>query len=233
MRQLLDGAIRQTDLSAARRKHLEFQRDVLDRTIKDYALTKEVLFQKLTGSVKNLTRDEFDHWLADGWFDGRVIDGGMFYVKPSVSNLYFRHPELNARRLDATDTAGEQQKRLEVCRAIKNAAAEQGAPYVLPHHFACVMTVATSPNAAPAGEMIRAWLPIPRQLPFEDGFQLSRASLAAASVAPEESPIRSVYMEQRASADGSAKFRIPSHLHFMRGVHIRARSGGKKAVDPS
>ena len=25
----------------------------------------------------------------------------MFYLKPSVSNLYFRHPELNARRLDA------------------------------------------------------------------------------------------------------------------------------------
>jgi transglutaminase-like putative cysteine protease len=216
---LLDGAIRQPDLTSARRKQLEFQRDVLDRTKKDYSLTKEALFQKVNASVKNLTREEFERWLADGWFDGRVIDGEMFYVKPSVSNLYFRHPELNARRLDAPHTAGGQQKRLEVCRAIKNAAEEQGTPYVLPHHFECVMTVATSPHAAPPGEMIRAWLPIPRQLPFEDGFQLSRASPAAVSVAPEESTIRSVYMEQRASADGSAKFEI-AYTYASRGVHF-------------
>jgi transglutaminase-like putative cysteine protease len=214
---LLDGALRAPDLSASRRKQLEFQRDVLDRTKRDYSLTKEALFQKLNASVKNLTPEEFERWLADGWFDGRMIDGQMFYVKPSVSNLYFRHPELNARRMDAPDGTAEQELRLEVCRKIKKAAREQGTPYVLPHHFTCVMTVATKTNAAPPGEMIRAWLPIPRQLPFQDGFQLSRALPPAKSVAPDNSPIRSVYLEQRAAADGSAKFEI-AYTYTARGV---------------
>jgi len=100
---LLDGASHLPDLSPARRKQLEFQRDVLDRVKKDYSLTKEALFQKLNVSVKNLMQEEFERWLAEGWFDGRMIDGQMFYLNVSVSNLYFRHPELNARRLDGTD----------------------------------------------------------------------------------------------------------------------------------
>jgi len=108
---------------------------------------------------------------------------------------------------------------LEVCRAIKKAAREQGTPYVLPHHFTCTMTVTTATNAAPPGETIRAWLPIPRQFPFQDGFQLSRALPPAKSVAPEDSAIRSVYLEQRASADGSAKFEI-AYTYTARGVYF-------------
>jgi transglutaminase-like putative cysteine protease len=216
---LLDGASHLPDLSPARRKQLEFQRDVLDRVKKDYSLTKEALFQKLNVSVKNLMQEEFERWLAEGWFDGRMIDGQMFYLNVSVSNLYFRHPELNARRLDGTDRTLEQQGRLEVCRAIKKAAQEQGTPYVLPHHFTCTMTVTTATNAAPPGETIRAWLPIPRQFPFQDGFQLSRALPPAKSVAPEDSAIRSVYLEQRASADGSAKFEI-AYTYTARGVYF-------------
>jgi transglutaminase-like putative cysteine protease len=214
---LLDDAIRLSDLSPARRKQLEFQRDVLDRIKKDYSLSKEALFEKLNASVKNLTRAEFERWLAHGWFDGRMIDGQTFYLEVSVSNLYFRHPELNARRLVAKDTTSEQRGRLEICRAIKKAAQENGTPYVLPHHFACTMTVATTTNAAPPGETIRAWLPIPRQFPFQDGFQMSHASPPAKEVAPGNSAIRSAYMEQRASGDGSAKFEI-AYTYTVRGV---------------
>jgi transglutaminase-like putative cysteine protease len=214
---LLDGALRAPDLPATRRTQLEFQRDVIERIKKDYPLTRDALFKKLNASVKYLTPEEFERWLADGWFDGRMIDGRIFYLKPSVSNLFFRHPELNARRLDAKDTTLEQQRRLEICREIKNATREEGTPFVLPHHFSCVMTVTTETNAVPPGEMIRAWLPIPRQLPYQGGFQLSSASPAAESVAPETSAIRSVYLEQRASTNGSAKFEI-AYVYTARGV---------------
>jgi transglutaminase-like putative cysteine protease len=126
---------------------------------------------------------------------------------------------LNARRLDAPDTTSEQLGRLEISQAIKKAALEQGAPYVLPHHFACTMTVTTKPNAAPPGQTIRAWLPIPRQLPFQDGFELSSATPPPKFLAPADSDIRSVYMEQRAASDGSAKFEI-AYTYTTRGVYF-------------
>jgi transglutaminase-like putative cysteine protease len=216
---MLDGGLRDTDLSPGRRKQLEFQRDILDRVKKDYSLNTDALFRKLNASVKDFTPTDFVAWLKNGWFDGRMIDGKMYYVDVSVSNLYFRHPELNDRRLDGKDSAPEQKGRLEICREIKKAAREQGTPYVLPHRFNCTMTVATSTNAVPPGEIVRAWLPIPRQYPFQNDFQLVTAYPLAKSVAPETSAIRSVYMEQKAGADGSAKFEI-NYTYTARGVHF-------------
>ena len=154
----LTQALHAPGLSLVDRKQLEFQRDVLKRIRQDYSLNQEDLFRKLTASLKDATRPEFDRWLAEGWFDGRIIDGQTYYLDVSISNLYFRHPELKNRRLDGKDDTPEQKRRLEICRAIKVAARQEGVPYVLPHHFLCSMTVTASNGAAPRGAIIRAWL---------------------------------------------------------------------------
>jgi hypothetical protein len=87
----------------------------------------------LTASLKDATPQEFERWLAAGWFDGRNIDGQTYYVDVSVSNLYFRHPELKSRRMDGKDDTAEQKGRLEMCRRSKRPRGKEGKPYVLPH----------------------------------------------------------------------------------------------------
>jgi transglutaminase-like putative cysteine protease len=204
----LTEALQAPGLSPSEHKQLEFQRDVLQRIKRDYSLTEEALFRKLTDSLKDASRQEFDRWLADGWFDGRNIDGQTYYVDTSVSNLYFRHPELKSRRMGGKDDTAEQKGRLEICRAIKTAARKEGTPYVLPHHFRCTMSVTTWMKVAPPGEIIRAWLPIPRKYPFQYDFKLESSLPPVLALAPEDSPIRSAYMEQRASAFHPATFEI-------------------------
>jgi hypothetical protein len=213
----LTQALQAPGLSPAERRSLEFQRDVLKRIKQDYSLTREELFHKLTASLKDATQREFERWLAAGWFDGRSIDGQTYYLDVSVSNLYFRHPELKSRRMDGKDDTQEQKGRLEICRAIKAAARQEGRPCVLPHSFLCTMTVTASREAAPAGEIIRAWLPIPRQYPFQNGFKLEGSSSPVVNVAPENSPIRSVFMAQPAEPNGPTKFEI-TYSYTTRGV---------------
>jgi transglutaminase-like putative cysteine protease len=205
---MLGDALKAPDLSAAQRKALECQIDVLGRIKQDYSLTKDDLFKKLSNSVKDLTPAEFGQWIAEGRFDSKTIEGRTRFVGSSVSNLFFRYPELTSRRLDKKDDVTEQKSRLEICRAIKRASHNQQTPYVLPHHFVCTMTVTAEKDAAPAGEVIRAWLPIPRQYPFQDQFNLISSSSPVKVLAPETSPIRSAYLEQSASKDGSSKFAI-------------------------
>jgi hypothetical protein len=183
----LTQALQAAGLSPTDQKQLEFQRDVLKRIQHDYSLTRQELFQKLTASLKDATRPEFEQWLAEGWFDARSIDGQIFYLDVSVSNLYFRHPEMKSRRINGKDDAPEQKRRLEICRAIKEATRKEGTPYVLPHHFLCSMTV-TASNVAPRGAVIRAWLPIPRQYPFQDEFKLVGSSPPVDSLAPGSIP---------------------------------------------
>jgi transglutaminase-like putative cysteine protease len=213
----LTQALHAPGLSPAEQRQMEFQRDVLRRIRQDYSLTREELFSKLTASLKDATRPEFEQWLARGWFDGRSIDGQTYYLDVSIRNLYFRQPELKSRRMDGKDDTPEQKRRLEICRAIKEAARKEGAPYVLPHHFLCSMTVTASNTAAPAGALIHAWLPIPRQYPFQDEFKLVSSSPAVVDLAPETSPIRSVFMEQRAAAKQPTQFEI-TYSYTARGV---------------
>jgi transglutaminase-like putative cysteine protease len=219
--QALTQALQSPGLSPTEQKELEFQRDVLKRIQHDYSLTRQELFQKLTASLKDATREEFERWLAAGWFDGRSIDGEIYYLDVSVSNLYFRHPELESRRINGKDDGPEQKRRLEICRAIKEAARQEGAPYVLPHHFLCSMTVTVS-NVAPGGAAIRAWLPVPRQYPFQDEFKVVGSDPSIAILAPETSPIRSAFMEGRAVADAPTQFEI-TYSYTARGVFFNLK----------
>jgi hypothetical protein len=195
-------------LPAAERKQVEFELDRLERIRKDFPYTKDEFFTRLESSVKDLTPAEFDRWVAEGRFDTRVIDGKQFFMSSSVRNLFFRYPELAPRQLPPRDTTALQQARLASCRAIRQAATIQGQPYVLPKRFHATLAVTADAGAVPAGEMVRAWLPIPRQYPFQGDFQLVSASPAASATASSDSPIRSIFMEQPAQKDTPTEFKI-------------------------
>lgn len=187
---------------------VEFERDRLARIRRDFPYTQEQLFTELKSAVKGLTRGEFDQWVKEGRFDSREIDGQRRFMSASVSNLFFRYPELNPRRRPRKDTTELQKRRLASCTLIREAALTEHTPYVLPKRFRVTMTVTAKPNAAPAGERISAWLPIPRQYPFQGDFELIESTPPPARIADPQSPIRSVFLEQPARKDRAAAFKI-------------------------
>ena len=151
---LLDAEVRKTSSSAAERKELEFELDRLERIKKDFPYTKEALFAELKKAVKDLTAAEYEQWIKEGRFDSREIDGQRYFMCSSVSNLFFRYPELGPRRLPLKETAAFEKAVWETCLAVKKAAQEQKQPYVLPKRFHVTMTVTAKPTAAPAGEVV-------------------------------------------------------------------------------
>jgi transglutaminase-like putative cysteine protease len=205
---LLRTAATDKSLSASARKEIEFEMDRLERIRKDYPLTKAKLFARLKESVRDLTQKEFEGWVAEERFDSREIDGERRFMVSSVSNLFFRHAELNARRLPPKDTSKHDQASLEACRAIKAAAQKEKQPYVLPRRLNAVMTVTVDADAVPDGEVIRAWLPIPRQYPFQNGFSLLKASAPIKHMDEETSPIRAIHLEQVAAAGQTPEFKV-------------------------
>jgi len=217
-------ALADPTLSLAQRKDLAYQIDLLQRIRHDYAWTTDDLFTHIVKSVRDVTRAEFDRWVSESRFDKLKIDGVDRFVDVSVSNLFFRYPELKNRRLDGKNTVAEQQGRLELARAITKAAREAGSPYVLPHHFRNTMTVTVSPDAAPNGDIIRVWLPIPRQYPYQDEFSIISSSSPIKELADASSPIRSAYLEQPAQTGQPTIFQID---------YSYTRSGVSFALDPA
>jgi transglutaminase-like putative cysteine protease len=204
----LTKALESKSLTTPDRKNLQFELDRLERIKKDFPYTADGLFAELKGAVKNLTREEFDGWVKEGRFDSREIDGERRFMTSSVSNLFFRYPGLNPRRTPPKNTAELEKLRLETVRAIKGAATAGKKPYVLPKRFHVTMTVTAKPSAAPAGETIRAWLPIPRRYPFQNDFELLSTSSKVLHLDDEESPIRSLYLEQPAKKSESTAFKV-------------------------
>ena len=160
----LDVAITK-ESSEAQRKILDFERERLVRIRKDYKLTKPELFSALTNAVRDLTKAEFEQWLSESRFDSRTIDGVLRFVGTSVSNLFFRHPALNARRIKARSSEALDRAFLENALSIQAAASREGTPYVLPKRFRVTMSVTEKSNAVASGKTIRAWLPVPRRVP--------------------------------------------------------------------
>ena len=227
---VLTAAILSGRLSAQERKELEFQRDQLKRIQDDYSLTQQQLFAKVTNAIRDVTPSEFDQWIAQGRFDSLKIDGVTCFLGVSARNLFFRYPELNARRLQPKDEVVAQRRRLEVCRSIKKAALQQDSPYVLPHRFQCTMTLTVDKDAAPEGETIRAWLPIPRWYPFQREFKLLSNSAPILQMASQSSPIRSVYMEEPARRDRPTVFSI-TYTYEVCGVYFPLDAAQVRAAD--
>lgn len=165
------------------------------RIRRDYRLTRADLRRQLDQRLRDVTDAEFALWLAEGRFDRRNIDGEERFLYVSVSNLLFRHRELEARRRQPEATASLEHALLANARAIRAAARQSGSPYVLPKRLQVRMTVSVATNAVPAGETIRAWLPIPRRLPFQDGLELLDGGDTPRLVAGAESLARSAYFE--------------------------------------
>jgi transglutaminase-like putative cysteine protease len=187
-------------------KQLAYQLDMLERIRQDYSLTEKELFEKIDASVKDFSRAEFEKWLKEGRFDSLVIDGEKRFTGTSLSNLYFRHSELNARRKTPKDDAAYHKLTLDNLRKIKAAAKKENKPYVLPQRYKASITVTAEKNVAPDGQIIRAWLPIPRRNDFQGDFKLLATSSPVKYLVDEDSPIRSVYLEQAAIKDQPTKF---------------------------
>ena len=219
-----------TERSQAQRKALDFERERLTRIRKDYKLTKPELFSALTNCVHGLTEAEFDQWLREGRFDSRMIDGVLRFVGTSVSNLFFRHPSLNSRRIKARSSETVDRGLLENALAIQSAAKREGAPYVLPKRFRISMSVTVKSNAVAPGEIIRAWLPVPRRYAFQDQFEWLGSTPPMLNLCPPTRSIRSAYFEQVALTNTPTDFRI-DYGYTAHGVWFDPQPGRITAAD--
>lgn len=216
---MLSGLIGETSVSPADSEKILYEIERMRRIRIDYSLTADELYSQLERTVRDITRPEFDGWIRDGKFDARIIDDTLRFVGTSRSNLFFRNPEIADRRLPLPDQRAFHTALLRDCISIEKAADSLGTPYVLPKDFNVTMNLTADSGAAVPGEIIRAWLPIPREFPFQVNYRLASCSSRPLNISSPGSTIRSLYMEQPADSTGGSDFKI-SYKYRTLGVHF-------------
>ena len=189
-------------------RQLLWQLEWMKRVRQDYPYGKADLLKQLKARIRDFRPEEFRQWLRQGRFDYRVIDGDTLFLYASVSNLFWRYPDIRARRTGGQTSAKFDRLLYRTAHEIRRRAEAGGQTLVMPKRFRATFTLTVRKNAVPPGETLRCWIPIPREYPRQRRIELISAEPKPIWIDRADSPIRSVYLESVAQAGRETVFRV-------------------------
>lgn len=218
----IERALARTDLTADTRAALEFERERMRRIRLDFTLSEAQAKAKLRESIPDLREDEFRRWTASNQLEHMVIDGTTYYFNRSVSNLFRVSPEALGRRATPFQ---RNDGPMETANAYHDQAVAEarasGKTSVAPRRVRVTQSITVNPDAVPAGETVRAWIPYPRALPGrQEDIRFLASTPSRHEIAPEATKQRTVYLERPAVAGQPTTFSISYELTIF-GQHHR------------
>ena len=206
----ISSALGDARLNLEERKAFEFQRERMRRILLDFTLTPDEAKARVQKQVPDLSDDEFAAWDAAGLLEHYVIDGDKRYFSRAPSNLFRISPQAAARRASPKPFVDGPMERLHPHHGeVRTQAIASAQTGVAPRRIRVTQTLTVNADAAPSGEILRAWIPYPRALPGQQQDIDSIVSVPAKNViAPESTLQRTVYLEQPAQAGKPTTFSI-------------------------
>ncbi len=188
-----------------------YQRERMRRIRLDFSLDEAAAKTAVRRWIPDLTDAEFARWDQLGLIEHLDIDGTRWYFKRAPSNLFRLSDEARARRrADAPLPAPGPNEVLNAHHArVLAAAGQSGEASVLPQRIAFTQSLTVKADAVPAGEIIRVWIPYPREIPGQqEQVQWLGSTPGKARVAPASTLQRTAYLEAKAVAGQPTRFEI-------------------------
>ena len=188
-------------LPSALESRLEWEPERIERIKRDYALSWKDAFESLKNQIPDLTQEDFEKWVKEGFVECREIEGEVKFFNNFIPNL-LRDNEEAKRRVRQPDKISEEIENLRhrhidtVIEKRKTA----GSRYVEPVMNRVLMRIKMKPDAAPEGEVIKVWMPFPRKNPLQPEIGLISATPKNYVLAPEDASQRTVHFEGKVAA---------------------------------
>lgn len=178
---------------------LEILRDRMDRIELDFSKTEAEIRKELLVYFDELTTAQMNEWETSGKLEMRVIDGTKRYFRNAVPNLFRvdSMAEIVKIKKDGIYDDPLDAFCLEnTASLVKNF--QQGLPTEdMKQKFRIEYTITLQPDAVPANEQIRCWMPYPREsLPRQSNVKLLSVNSGEYQVADNSTLQRSLYMEK-------------------------------------
>ncbi|MEO8160298.1 MAG: transglutaminase domain-containing protein [Arenimonas sp.] len=222
----IDAAGKRGDPAAGPQGALAFERDRMQRILLDFSMDAAQVQARVRKQIPDLQDAEFERWAKAGLFERRVIDGRVRYFNRSGSNLFRLSTEALARRREQTPLDdGPMESSNPHHREVRDAALASGKRHGAPRRIRVTQSLTVNADAVPAGKILRAWIPFPRDLPGQqEDIRLIESEPAARQLAPESALQRTVYFEKPAVAHQPTVFSVSYELTIQ---------GQFTAIDPA
>ena len=206
--QMIKLKIATEDLTPGQVYNLNSKIDVMHRIRKDYTKDDTTVVAYIKDIIPNVTPEQLAHWESTGALECMMIDGVKKYFKNAPRNLFRIDKEAQA----CWDVKGRQSDELDVFLAeyIPSVVAQTSKKNIenvsKPKNFKINYSITVKPNEVPDGEMIRVWLPYPRESKRSGNIKLLSTTHKNYIISPDEYEHKSIYMEAKSIKDSAITF---------------------------
>jgi hypothetical protein len=202
--ELLMSKINNENLSEAEVYDLKFQIEKMKRIKKDFKLTESKVLNYIQNYIPEANEDSLALWRNEGFLEYKVIDGEIKYFNRSHANFFRINKIAKQRKIDADgNDPGEPRTFLsKYIPQVVNEFKEKNSGRVLPVSMKLNYSLTVDANAVPEGEIIRCWLPYPRENhKRQTEIQLLSINADEYIIADNSNLQRTLYLEKKSRKD--------------------------------
>ncbi len=208
---MINDVLAKNDLDNTERYNLKFEIDVMHRIRLDFNKSESDVKEALKKYYPNLDEKMMSAWEKSKSLEMRMIDGKKMFFHNAVPNLFRINKEAKKRKEEVDGAKPDKLQELlkthlpvsvKDCDASKNGF---GNPVTMKIGY----TITVDPDAVPAGQVIRCWLPYPREdAPRQTDIKLLSVNSDEYVIADNSHPQRTLYLEKTAEKGKPTVFKM-------------------------
>lgn len=199
--ELSGSLIDMEDIDAGIRREIDSLADYARRYMIDFPHTADDISERLRSDSVEAGELDMREWEDAGQLEFMWIDGERRYFRWAHRNLYRINDSLRARmQVDRQRNESLAGVCISEIREIIDSSSESGyGRPVNPKIMKIDYSITVDADAVPPGEIIRCWMPFPREdSPRQDHISLNSSEPAQYKIAPVYTEHRSIYFEKAA-----------------------------------
>jgi transglutaminase-like putative cysteine protease len=191
--------------------NLKFQIDKMHRIKLDFDRTQDYVVKALKKYYPDINEKMLSKWEKQKSLEMKVIDGKKMFFHNAVPNLFRINKEAKKKK---EEIDGVPQDKLENflktnLPKVVNECLTSKKVFVNPVTMKITYTLTVDSNAVPAGQVIRCWLPYPKEdPPRQTDIKLLSVNSKEYVVADNSHPQRTLYMEKVAEKNRPTVFKM-------------------------
>lgn len=208
---MIDEKLLSDNLNSVERFELKFEKERMNRIRKDFDKTSADLLQVVNKYYPDAAAKDLKQWEEDGSLEYKIIDGVKWYFARSAYNL-FRINKDAKKKKELVD--GYQKDGLDIfleqyIPKVLDESANSYEKLIKPVVLNLNYTLTVKPDAVPAGEIIRCWLPFPREgHQRQQDVNLLGVNSDEYILADNNNPQRTLYVEKTAQSGEPTVFNM-------------------------
>jgi len=207
---LINLYIAENDLPADSVYDLNARKDIMHRIRLDFEKSKTDVEEYIRRYYPDVNDEMLTKWENSKILEFKIIDGKKWYFNRAASNLFLLDKDAMARKKEVDKSDNNNVSILQThLPDVVNTLIKTGETQAPPVKMRVKYEVTLKPNAVPSGEIVRCWLPYPR----EDTRRQSDVKLLSVNdsnyvISPAQYAHRSIYMEKVVKKDEPLKFTV-------------------------